>query len=432
MQFTDRQLTILGFGALFIVLVGVLVYFGRRPDVGGQKTVELVIWGTEDPSRVWSDVILGYQAQNSKVNVKYIEFPEDTYEEELLNALGEGAGPDIFMFRNTWLLKHYKKATPAPAALVTKADVARLFPETVTNDLVLSNADGGSSVYALPLYVDTLALLYNKDTFDAKKIAMIPETWDDLSSVILRLRELNQGAITKAAAAVGGSSASVLHAPEIMELLMRQYGAEMVDMERKEAMFDTSSSVAALKFYIGFTDPKNKYYTWSDKFALSIDSFSQKKVTMILGYARDISKIKEKNAYLRVGVATMPQRNIEEAVNAPDYWGLAVSAQSKSSDAAWGFISYVTANPDIMRKYMVATGKPPALRSLINEQLASPELGVFAAQALTARSWPQVDPKAVATIFDTMIRRAADGSVTPENAVKQAAEDVSTETQRWK
>lgn len=430
MQFTDRQLAILGIGALLLALIGGLVYFGRRDEVGGPKAVELTVWGTEDPSRVWSDVIMGYQAQNSKVNVKYIQFPEETYEEELLNALGEGTGPDVFMFHNTWLLKHYKKTVKAPMTVVTQSDVERLFPQVVADDLVLKGQGGG--VYALPLYVDTLALLYNKDTLDAKRIAVLPRTWDEFSTTVFKVRELSQGKITRAAVAFGGSSASVEHAPQMVALLMRQFGAEMVDLERKEALFGDVEGVAALKFYLGFTTPGTTAYTWSDTFKPSVESFAQKQAVMIMGYARDITKIKEKNAYLNVGVAAMPQKDPENPVNSADYWGLAVSAQSAHADTAWGFVSFVTRDATIMRKYMDATGKPPALRSLINEQLANPELGVFAAQALTARSWPQTDPARINEIFDTMIRRALQGSVTAENAVRQAAEDVTAETERWK
>lgn len=434
---TDKQKKILIALGGFVVVLIVLFIIGARDPKTENKTVELTVWGTEDPVRVWNALSDAYQVKNKNARIKYTQYPEETYEDTLVDALAAGTGPDVFMFRSSWLLKHYRKAAPAPSDIMTATNVGQLFPQVVQEDFVLEYKDGDrnvSEVYALPLYIDTLALLYNKDMFDAKHIAVYPATWQDFRATTLKLRTISQGKVTQSGAAMGGTSASVSHAPEILPLLMRQFGAEMVDLGKREALFGSGAEARdALDFYMQFSNPSGTYYTWNDWFDPSLDSFAAKQVGMVFGYARDIVKIKEKNAYINLGIHQMPQSaEGGETVNTADYWGLAVSNDSANYRDAWDFIVYITTNTETMRAYTVSTSKPPALRSLINDYLAHETLGVFAEQALTARSWSQVDPDKTNEIFDTMIARVLDKSLTTDKAVKQAAEAVTADLQAWK
>jgi ABC-type glycerol-3-phosphate transport system substrate-binding protein len=128
----------------------------------------------------------------------------------------------------------------------------------------------------------------------------------------------------------------------------------------------------------------------------------------------------------------MPQANDgSEVVNTADYWGLGVWKDTKNYRDAWQFIIRTTTSADIMRSYAASTGKPPALRVLINDYLTHPTLGVFAEQALTARSWQKVNAGSIDTIFNTMISRTLDGSVTVDKAVEQADEAVTQLLQQW-
>ncbi|MFH1188993.1 MAG: extracellular solute-binding protein [bacterium] len=433
----QRQKTILGvFGFLFLAFI-VLLVIGLRDPAEQSKTINLTIWGTEDSTRVWNDLITAYQRQNPNAYIKYTQFPEDTYESSLVDALAAGAGPDIFMFHSSWLLKHYRKSAPAPSDMITLSDIQRLFPQVVEEDFVLHVASvdrQGSNIYAMPLYIDTLALLYNKDTFDAKRIAVYPETWQDFKSIVLRVREVSQGKVTQSAAAIGGTTASVSHAPDMIMLLMQQFGADMVDLDKRQALFGAGNAGKdALDFYLQFTNPASTYYTWNNWFKPAIDSFAAKQVAMMFGYSRDLQAIRERNAYLNIGIQHMPQVSSDGAImNVADYWGLGVSKNTTQYRESWDFITYITKNTEIMRQYTVATGKSPALRYLINDYLAHPTLGVFAEQALTARSWPKVDPAKINTILDTMIQRTLDKSLSSEKAVKQAAEAITQELQSWK
>jgi len=52
-------------------------------------------------------------------------------------------------------------------------------------------------------------------------------------------------------------------------------------------------------------------------------------------------------------------------------------------------------------------------------------LGVFAAQALTARSWPQIDNVEVKKSFDDMIESVTTGKLSAEKALREAEDKLT-------
>jgi ABC-type glycerol-3-phosphate transport system substrate-binding protein len=92
---------------------------------------------------------------------------------------------------------------------------------------------------------------------------------------------------------------------------------------------------------------------------------------------------------------------------------------------AWNFILYLTANPKVSEQFLKAARLPPALRVLINQYLNDPDLGVFARQALTARSWHQADSSAIKRIFSNMIQSILSGQLTSDAALKKAENEIN-------
>lgn len=352
-------------GVLFILSVlfatGVLPGFTKRV----QKTT-LEMWGY-DSRDVWEGVIQAYRKENPAVNVNYTQLPAYAYEEELVDRLASGRGPDIFMIENTWLPKHGAKLTPAPQNLMSAARVEELFPATVAQDFT---AQG--SAYALPLYIDTLALLYNKDLFDRKGIVAPPVSWISFEELAKKL----------------GKSAVTLGDPETLQLLMMQSGVRMIDNEGRA---DFRGAEPAVAFYLKFPHPADAF-----------ERFARGELAMMPGYHSYARALTAANPSLRVGVAEMPQSS-RVFLNYPSYAGLGVWNQSARAADAWHFIAAVTTDPALAGLYSAAVNEPPALRALINSFQQNPGTAVFANQALTARSWPQADAHAIAGIFADMI-----------------------------
>ncbi len=416
---TRNQVIFIGASGVAILLL-TLIFTGVIPGLREARKpfseIDLEVWGVFDKSSAFSDVILQYQKARPEVSVRYRELNQDTYEADLINALASGAGPDIFMFHNTWLPKHFTKVEPLPKEQLSLADFKSFFPRVAEQDFA---PDG--DIYALPLYVDTLALIYNKDIFDNRAIALPPKTWPETQEMILKTREIDKGGQIKVAgAAIGGSDQSINRATDLLSLLMLQTGVQMTNSNFTSATF-AQDGEQSLTFYTKFADPKNKYYTWNNSLHYSLDNFAEGGVAMIFNYAYNLANLRLKNPFLRIGVAEMPQPDLtSQRVDYANYFGLSVAANSQNIGYGWDFIKFVTTKPEVSRVYLQKSGHPPALRSLVDDYLKNENLAVFARQSLTARSWPQVDNVAVENSFSDMIDKVVTGRLDTQKAIFEA------------
>ncbi|MDP3015353.1 MAG: extracellular solute-binding protein [bacterium] len=448
MNLSKNQIIIIGIAGI-IVLFFILLFLGVIPGLkksgtggnfgtigGGSETV-VNFWGIADSdndAKAIRAVIEEYQKINKGVRIDFTAFDNaKNYEKTLLNAFATGKAPDIVAFHNTWLTKHCDKIIPIPETVFPLSALQQLFPQVVEQDFVLRQTHSASSgqaqdkslIVALPLYIDTLALLYNKDMFDAKAISLPPTTWQTFQNLVPYLREVNLlNQITKPASAIGGSEKNIDNASDLLNLLMMQFGSKMIDDYGKSSF--VREGLPALNFYLQFSNPNSPYYTWNENLRYSLNSFSDGSTAMIFNYASRIPLIKAKNPYFNVGIAPMPQpTGISQPLNYADYWGLSVSNQSRQSDLAWNFILFASANPQTAEIYLQAAKKPPALRSLIQKYINDPELGVFSRQALTARSWRQPDSNAIKQIFSNIIESILSGKISPQQGLEQAENEIN-------
>jgi len=426
MNFTKTQLIFIGIAG-FIVIVFGLVFAGvlpgrpKKPPQAITATIEF--WGVFDRASAYEDAINNFKTVYPEVTIKYLEFnDEENYKNALLDALASGKGPDVLMLKNSELPREINKIARAPDVKFNLLKLRQLFPKTVERDFV-----SGGGIYALPLSIDTLALIYNRDLLNQEGIAVLPETWEDFKLLIPRLVKIDQiKNLEMAGAAIGGSQKNIDSATDLLYALMLQTGTKMVSEDLKNAIFASKEGINAVEFYTGFADPKKPEYTWNETMPNSLDGISQGKVAMIFNYASSIRQIKSRSPFIDLGVAPFPQpKSAAQTLTYPNYWGYAVSQQSKNKNIAWDFIISLTNNPENAKKYLEETKRPPALLPILDQYANDPELSVFAKQALIARSWPQTDPKKIALVFSEMIENINPGKVKLGDAIKQAEKQVT-------
>ena len=413
---------------LFFVLLFMNLIPGLRVKESAQPQATLTVWGVFDTQGTWNDLLNKYNSYRPNVRASYRELNPQTYEAELLNALAAGKGPDIFMFHNTWLPKHLDKIAPLPELQFPFIKYREIFPQVAEQDF----APNGT-VYASPLYLDTLAMFYNKDLFDKAGIALLPKTWSDFQTAVKKLTEVNPNTnvITRSGAAIGGSEKSINRATDLLGLLMLQSGAKMVDSDFGRATFGASLSdkkpgLSSLTFYTQFANPASPYYTWNEDLHYSVDNFTEGGTAILFNYSHQTSVIKSKNPFLNFGIAETPQlAESDQPVAYANYWGLAVSNKSKAQDWAWDFIIYATTNEEAAKTYADATQKSPALKSLIAKNINDPTMSVFAKQALIARSWQQVDNNEVERSFSEMIQAVLSRRLSPEDALRKSEDEIT-------
>ena len=423
------KIIIISVVALLVVIAVLGFVFGRKTEVGTGAALEF--WGTDDAG-VWNQVIIAYQTSNPAIIVKYTQKSESTYEKELINALAAGTGPDIAFIGNSWLNKHLEKFSPAPSNIVSPQGFENSFMGVAYQDLVRSG-----NVYAVPFYVDTIALYYNKSLFNNAGIVNPPKTWDEFNIAVKKLSSKSEnGDLVRSGAALGTSS-NVNYASDILNLLMLQTGTVMIEKDGSRAGFDRTISlqgktyspgVSALDFYTNFSNSAKPVYSWNSRMPNSLSAFKTGRTAMYLGYASDLKEIR--NSGISFGVSPVPQvkdsRKDESYldINFGSYKAGAVTQKSASKTQAWNFLIFATSK-NAAGTYLNAALLPPARKDLIEFTASDAALNVFANQALTASNWNQPDETEVKKIFDRMINSVSLGQSASADAIKEGAIEVT-------
>ena len=415
---------ILGGAAIAIALfIGIFIYLIPALQQQGSdeptKKITLTIWGIEDPGN-FSTMTSQYTAAHPNIQLRYTQIPEDRYERTLLNALATDTGPDIFMVHRSWVKRYSDMIRAADHPDIQPSELRNLFPEVVANDFIYLNY-----VFALPLYIDSPALFYNKDLFDKKGVAVAPKTWADIQTLIPYFTEFTVNRqLQKSAITLGGTTKSIANAPDILSMLMLQFGAKNLETPGQRVSFE-SNAKNALDFYTQFSTPNNPNYTWNDSFASADNAFSSGLAAMTIGYSRDSKDLMQKNPYLNFGIYPMPQLDVANPINYADYWGLGVSVKSPNIKFAWRFIISATTDPTLASLYMTTSGNPPALRTLINTTLRDEKLGVFARQALTARAPFQYDVAGYRAALSRAVESVLAGKFDSQTALEKASIEIN-------
>jgi multiple sugar transport system substrate-binding protein len=468
------KIIFLGLLFIFITMSG----FGCKcvsPQVKqGMRPITLNYWRVWDGPDAFQPIITRYQELHPFINIKYRKLRYAEYEDELIEAFATDRGPDILSLHNTWLNKYQAKDLIAPMPpetqivypivqgavkkevipelrtepSITLKEIERRFVDVVYNDVVIEK-DGQPQVYGLPLSVDSLAMFYNKDLFNNAGITSPSAYWNtDFQQDVKKLtKQNNTGRIIQSGVALGGSD-NIERSSDILSLLMMQIGAVMMEdgsvkfHQKPERMADITYTpgVDALRFYTDFANPAKEVYCWNKSLDSALDLFTQNRLGMMFGYAYMLPQIKTMAPKLEFSIAPMPQvENVSRSTNYANYWVEAVSNKiltdpdnlregqkyaKQKFDAAWNFVQFLTEAKQA-RDYLEATNKPTALRELVDEQRDDQEIGVFADQVLTAKSWYRgMDVHAAEELMREMIDKANEGELELTQIVTDGARKV--------
>lgn len=73
--------------------------------------------------------------------------PVDQYENQLLSALAENRGPDVFLIHSSWLPRWKNRILPAPVAIMNEKQVNEQYVDLVSRDVVMGGRDGLTIIY---------------------------------------------------------------------------------------------------------------------------------------------------------------------------------------------------------------------------------------------------------------------------------------------
>lgn len=401
-MFTKRTLALT---ILLLVLASFLSGCFRSKAITG--AADLTFYGL-DNSDVMDPIIAKYREINPDVKIKYKKFNDPVeYENLIVNEIAEGEGPDIFYVHNTWLPRHTKKLVSLDSQTLTPQNLTDSFVNVVVDDFVQPDPQAVKKIYALPLYVDTLALYYNKADYEQK----IPErgkpatTWEGIKTDADKFltqdadtKELTHGEIAL------GLADNIKLAPDIIYNFFLQAGVSFYSADYKQATF-AGGGKDVFELFTSFAKSQNKNFSWSataadpeSKFS-ELDAFLSGKVSAVLAYSDLYPRLETelKNANSRLGsainlkdikIAKVPQIAEKETDYKAwaNYYGLAVSRNTKSPKTSWDFVQFATSQEN-SRQYHEKTKRPTARRDLIEEQKKEPVTDVFVSQVGYAGSY---------------------------------------------
>lgn len=404
--------TRLGLASPALLALAVLLVFvgaGCSKKLAPPEPITLKVWRSTDATDSLVEVAAAYKQEYSYVDFDFRVLKEEEYEDELLKAWAKGEGPDIFSVPNWRLGKFAEFVSPMPEkvslktlrhekkfgkteTIVEKKTVvmpapSRLrdqFVETVAQDVVLNG-----KIYGLPYSVDTMVLYYNRDLLSKAQIAVPPSNWTEFRDEVEALVILDETKNILQAAAALGTTDNVPYFFDLISVMMMQNGAPLATANGNVALGgdrEKNPAVDALEFYIKFADPAYSTYTWNNDQLNALEAFTQGNLAFYFGYYRDLETIKKRAPNLNFSYSRMPQIDERNPVDYARYPVESVSVASANPDHAWNFINFA-AGAEQVAKFLAKTERVPAVTELIATVQDDPDTGLFAQQALTARSW---------------------------------------------
>ncbi len=419
------------------------------------QSQKLTYWRVWDTPKDFDEIINAYKIQHPNISIQIVNFRYEEYEQKLLEAMAEDRGPDIFSVHSSWIPKYENRIAPIPAEIrtayqttqkslgfknevvvdyrttksITPEQVRASFLGPVAEEVIRNN-----KIYAIPLFLDTLATYYNIDLLNNAGIPLPASKWAELQeqTPLLTLQD-KEGNIVQSAVALG-TRKNVERYFDILSLLMMQNGTEMLGGGKSKVTFDvmppnlsgraTPPGEDAIRFYTEFSQPSKNVYTWNASLENSFDAFVHGKTTYFFGYSYHVPLIRSQAPKLNFGIAPMLQIDDGAPIHYANYWAETVSKKSAHQDIAWDFLQFV-AKRDQVSSYLKNTHKPPALRSLYDNFKDDISVGVFTLQTLTAKNWYRGrNPEAAELFFGEMIDTVISGETSIKEAIRKARQKI--------
>ena len=406
-----------------LAIFGILVFSGAIP-LGDNNTAgslgSVVLWGTIRSDRM-GPLLEEFNNANPALFVKYEQKSAENFDQDLLEALASGIGPDMFFLPDELAFHYANKIFAIPYQNYPLASFKNNFAGA--GEVFLTS----KGILAFPLSIDPLVMYFNRSILDANGVIYPPASWGELVGLIPKLTVKDaSNKITKSTVALGHFS-NVTHAKDIISALFMQTGNKIVT--EKDGIFSSSLSASnpvynpssVLKFYTEFADPNKDTYSWNKSFPNSANTFSKEDVAFYFGFASELLSLINKNPNQNFEVAPIPQTgNTSFKSTNAHVLCIALLSSSKNFDAAFTAASLM-ATGDFATKFALATGTAPARRDLLKVKPADAYSPIFYDSALFAKSWLDPSSKSTDAIFRNMVDGVLSGNMSVENAIADAS-----------
>lgn len=409
----------------FFIILGLVAFSAFRSNNAASSQVNISIWGTV-PKTAFDNFISKYEQDKSiQFKLTYTEDNISTIDNDLVEAIATGKGPDAILIPQELMKRYLDKVTLIPFTSIPE----RTFLDTYINEAQLYIRPTG--IFAMPFFVDPMVMYWNKDLFANASVATPPTQWSDFPTLANKFTQIGKnGNITESVASFGEFS-NVENAKAILSTLMMQAGSPMVSFDSTRNSFvsdlyqQTSDNiiipaVSALNFFTDYSNPKKSVYSWNSSLPDSKDFFLSGNLATYFGFASELSDIENKNPNLNFDVAMMPQTiNAVAKTTFGELYGFALLKSSVNNAAALNLISMLT-SADAVNDFLQFQGGAPARNDLLAAGTSDPQKTIFYNSAIIAKGW--IDPSIDGTnqIFQEMVNNITTGNLSVSDSVQKA------------
>ena len=402
--------------AVAAVLMFSGVFGGNSGDTTDGTGGTVVMWGPF-PENDMRQVFDSFEQTETSYSIQYVEKDLGRFENDLIQSLARGVGPDIILIPEYLLSKHEDIIQPLETEFLTERQFLDYFVDGSRVFL------GGGHIFALPFVVDPVVMYWNRAMFQDAGLPQVPATWNDVASLARKLSIKNDaGEIVQSAIALGGVE-NVAHIKEVLSAFILQTGEKIVersDTGKPQVTLGISEGPASIfEYYNQFSNPRSSAYSWNSSLPYSRTAFSGESVAMYLGVASDHAAIKESNPHLDFDVTLLPQLTSGGVrTTFANMYGLALLKSSPNAAMAYAVMQKI-AFGDTPKAIAVNLKLPPARTDVIAAGTADPAMDIFFKSAVIARSWLDPNYSVTSQILVSILRSVTTGKLSPIEAVSR-------------
>lgn len=411
---------------VIVIFIGIAVFsvlvFAGVINIGDSKNKSkslgtVTLWGTVK-SDTMAPVMQKFNEATDNYTLRYVQkFPE-SFDQDLLEALASGVGPDLFFLPNDLALSYSNKIYTIP---YTSFPVASFKSNFAGAGEVFMTAKG---ILALPMTIDPLMMYYNRSILDSEDIVYPPTSWEELANLSIDITQRDENRQLLRSTVALGQFSNIKNAKDILTTLFMQAGNNIV--EERDGLFffsslgETKGLESLLAFYTDFSNPLKTTYSWNKALQNSQDAFISENLALYFGYASELKSLINKNPNLNFLVAPVPQiKNSNFKLTNSKVTGIAISAFTKKFDAAFLAANAISSGP-FARDFANALFIAPARRDLLNTRPTDAYFPHFYTSALFAKSWLDPSPLDTDNVFRRMIDGVLSNTFTPKDAISDA------------
>jgi len=391
--------------------------YGKVIDNQGQTNYE---------AKSLTDLVDQYNAMQSDVHVN-LEYQtvNDNALQKLVVGLQGGLQPDIAYQYGTSM--PYLATAPSIMDLTDRVqDPGFNWSDFVEGARSAATVDG--RVYGIPALIDNLAIVYNKDLFDAAGIGYPTEdwTWDDFRQAAQALTDPSKTQFGFAFP-VDGTEDTVWH----YDAMLWEAGGDILNADNTQAAFDSSAGVEALTTLQQMAVTDQSVFLDQQNLGKVDQLFNSGSIGMLVTGPWALQAFPDAN----YGVQIMPTYadGSHTTIAGPDMWVLFDNGGGRA-DAAWNFVTWLTAAEQVKQDSMTS-GHLPTRTSVATAQgfvsafdAAFPGEGVFVQNlANVTKARPAIAHyDEISQIMGVAVVKVMLGEAEPQQALDDAAAEVNS------